>query len=363
MQATTAPSNVPPFQIVLTLIGTLLLIVWLRHTALDTYWQQTRHRESGLAPFSQSPLGQMGSEINQEMEEPFLSLAGWLDSASTRMVTAANILLHGPVSTPSTLPSLAMSSALPASVSSVGRSALAINMAQYAHGQPVSPALVGGRRSNDGKIVLTQKDKVLFIGDSMMQGVAPLAIRTLQREYGIASVDASKQSTGLTYPGYFDWPKTVKTLVPQHGITTLVVFLGANDTWDMILDGKYERFGTARWQSEYEARIADILQYAQNNKVEVVWLGAPAMGKDKINAGVPTLNQLFERETLERHARFVPTQDIVGSGPAYNKYRMEGERKVAMRTDDGVHFTRAGQQKLADAILAQFQLPAAAEAQ
>ncbi|WP_051279285.1 SGNH/GDSL hydrolase family protein [Chitinilyticum aquatile] len=349
----------PPFNVILTLTGTILLIVWLRHTALDTYWQQTRHRESGLAPFSQSPLGQMGTELNSGMQEPFLTLNEKLGTISSRMVAAGNILLHGEESPqPPTLPSLAMSQALPR-VSNVGRAMLASNMVQYAHGQPVSPTLFNGRHTQDGKIILTPQDKVLFIGDSMMQGVAPHAIRTLQRDYGIASIDASRQSTGLTYPSYFDWPKTVKTLVPQHGITTLVVFLGANDTWDMILDGKYERFGTPLWQSQYEARIRDILQFAQANKVEVVWLGAPPMGKDKINSGVPTLNQLFEKGSRENQARFVPTQNIVGNGTsAYEKYRIEGERKVAMRTDDGVHFTRAGQLKLAETILQQFQLPA-----
>ncbi|WP_028454133.1 SGNH/GDSL hydrolase family protein [Chitinilyticum litopenaei] len=360
---TSAPPQPSPRQVLFTLIGTVLLIVWLRHTALDTYWQQTRHRESGLAPFSQSPLGQMGTELDQGMQEPLASISSGLDAFSERMVAAGNILLHGmpPAPQQPQLPSLAMSHSFNQLISNVGRQALASNMVRFAEGRPLAPPVYGGRRTSDGRIVLTAQDKVLFIGDSMMQGVAPHAIRKLQRDYGIASIDASRQSTGLTYPSYFDWPKTVKTLAPQHGITTLVVFLGANDTWDMILDGKYERFGTERWQQQYAARISDILQYARGNRIEVVWVGAPPMGKEKINSGVSTLNQLFEKAARENQATYLSTLPVIGNGTtSYDKYRIEGDRKVAMRADDGVHFTRSGQTRIADAILAQFQLPQAA---
>lgn len=66
-----------------------------------------------------------------------------------------------------------------------------------------------------------------------MQGVAPFVQKHLKQEYGVQSVNLSKQSTGLSYPNFFDWPKTIEqTLQKEPDIRVLVVFLGPNDPWD-----------------------------------------------------------------------------------------------------------------------------------
>ena len=74
----------------------------------------------------------------------------------------------------------------------------------------------------------------------------------------------------------------------------LVVFLGANDTWDMILV-QIRGFGTDRWQSNYLERVQNIVQTAHQQHVRVIWLGAPNMGRDKINRGVKVLNNLYAK--------------------------------------------------------------------
>ena len=77
----------------------------------------------------------------------------------------------------------------------------------------------------------------------MMQGVAPFVERSLKKQYGIQSVNLSKQSTGLSYPKFFDWPNTIEqTLKQQTDIRLLVVFLGPNDPWDFPKGKKYLKF-------------------------------------------------------------------------------------------------------------------------
>ena len=108
----------------------------------------------------------------------------------------------------------------------------------------------------------------------------------------------------------------------------------------------------------YSSRIRDILSYAREQQVEVIWLGDPAMGREKMNAGIPVLNSLYASVAAEFGITYAATDNVIGAGNGrYEKFVQTGERKVAMRTDDGVHFTPAGQMKLADLILQQFQLP------
>lgn len=59
-------------------------------------------------------------------------------------------------------------------------------------------------------------DKVFFAGDSLMQGVAPFVQKSLKQQYGIESANLSKQSTGLSYPSFFDWPKTIEETLKKH---------------------------------------------------------------------------------------------------------------------------------------------------
>jgi len=101
----------------------------------------------------------------------------------------------------------------------------------------------------------------------------------------VRTLDLSKPSTGLTYPSYYDWPAVIQKTIEKEKITVLVVLMGANDTWDMILNGRYEPFGSSKWQSIYSSRIESIISLAHLQHIRVVWLGAPNMGKEKINKG------------------------------------------------------------------------------
>jgi hypothetical protein len=192
----------------------------------------------------------------------------------------------------------------------------------------------------------------------MMQGVAPHVARALQKA-NISSVDLSKQSTGLAYPSYFDWPATVQKAIPDAKITVMVVFLGANDTWDIYIGGRAERFGSEKWQSVYASRIDSMVKFAESQNVRVVWLGAPNMGREKINNGVKILNQLYAAQANDGMARYVSTRELLGGGTSdvYQKHiTLEDGKTVTVRTDDGIHFTRVGQEMLSHLILSQFAI-------
>jgi hypothetical protein len=322
----------------------------MRHDALDTYWQQTQHSELGLASLLDNRAGAGGIAFSRMVGDALaLKDEGWAE-LNGRMTQATNILLGGkPAATPAAGPS-----------SSPG--AVSVQSGAPAHKagplKPVPQPTMLAPLSADGRIVLTPQDRVLLIGDSMMQGVGPHVARALQNAH-VSTIDVSRQSTGLTYPAYFDWPGMVQKTIPNEKITVLVAFLGANDTWDMILDGRYERFGSDRWKTVYAARIDRIVHYAQSQRVRLIWLGVPNMGRAKINSGAKVLNGLLLASMQGATARYVSTRDILGNdADVFQKYitRPDGKR-VVVRTDDGIHFTRDGQKLLSDLILRQFVLP------
>ena len=199
--------------------------------------------------------------------------------------------------------------------------------------------------------------RILFAGDSMMQGVAPFVIARMHRRYphGLF-VDASKESTGLTVRRYFDWPAKIREDCLSQALTTLVVFLGPNDPWN-IYDRKKRKlyvFPSSDWQQEYRRRVDQVLDFATARGLRVIWIGMPAMRDDHIEQGARVEDAIFEQETKKYNFEYMPTGDIIGPvDQPYQKYVDEpGQGRLVVRAKDGVHFTSAGLRMISSRVVA-----------
>ena len=48
-------------------------------------------------------------------------------------------------------------------------------------------------------------------------------------------------TTGLTVRRHFDWPQRIAQEIEARQLTLVVVFLGPNDPWDLVVEGQRER--------------------------------------------------------------------------------------------------------------------------
>ncbi len=187
--------------------------------------------------------------------------------------------------------------------------------------------------------------RVLFAGDSMMQGVAPIAIAQIRKIYpdGFYS-DQSKQSTGLTARRYFDWPARIREEVNKHRFDTLVIFLGPNDPWDIVEDGKRHLFPSDSWVEKYRGRVAEIMAFCQQNHVRVIWIGLPNMRDERRQRGAVVENRIFSEEARRFGFIYLSTEELFGSlDDAFRKHIDDPQKgKLAVRADDGTHFTPTG---------------------
>jgi hypothetical protein len=184
--------------------------------------------------------------------------------------------------------------------------------------------------------------KVMFAGDSMMQGVAPIAIQALKKTYPKANlVDLSKQSTGLTVKRYFDWPTKIKEGISKENYKLVIIFLGPNDPWDIYENKKVYKFPSKEWEELYRQRVEDVLKYAKDNQAHIIWVGLPNMGEDRLRTGAVIQNRVFKKETQKYSYQYVPTDNLVGPldqpYKAYIKDPVKGD--LLMRGSDGIHFT------------------------
>jgi uncharacterized protein len=209
-----------------------------------------------------------------------------------------------------------------------------------------APAIVGER------IGLHPDDKILFCGDSLMQGLAPMMAPRLKR-YKIAFKDLSKQSTGLAYPHYFDWPKTIRDEIAAKDVTVLVMMLGANDAWDIINQGKSVPFNSPGWHDLYRQRVESIAQMADEARLRVIWVGLPPMDNKRLTSGAPVLNEVF-REVTSRHPNtlYIPAAEVLTEdGVTFTRYKTNNAGLVQLlRANDGIHLAPAGNRLLSELI-------------
>ncbi|HEF3475580.1 TPA: DUF459 domain-containing protein [Campylobacter coli] len=202
------------------------------------------------------------------------------------------------------------------------------------------------------KLEVHKGDEFLFIGDSLMQGVA-IALNRDLIDLGLKANDLSKQNTGLSYKSYFDWAKATKEAFAKNpNIKYLVVLLGANDPWDIKKGGVYHRFGSDSWIDIYTYRVNEIINIAKQHHVKILWFEIPPVKKNELNEKIQILNKIYSEEILKNKQIFINTKLFFSVNDEFSTYiKNEDNKSIKMRTDDGIHFTSNGAKEMSKLLL------------
>lgn len=354
------------------LVVTSLLLVWFNQQSIRLYCQQKYHDDCEIPGLSQNPQWRFGAQLNQALENARVAFVGsFAASADLSLVAQAEAAAD---EEPAPLPKVATAPApehppLSAAHAAPTHTATQAPVPAPVHPQPVAvapvvshPPQVEPGRTAPLMASLAKGDEVFFVGDSLMQGVAPHMANTLRKRYNVKSLNLSKQSTGLAYPSFFNWPKTVEsTLASNPNIRLMVIFLGPNDPWDMpVVKGKpFLRFKTPDWEAAYRQRIDSILDTAQAHNVQVIWVGPPNMEKPKLSTAMAYLSDLYKSQIERYQQHFVSANEILGyQNDEFSYYRTTGDgKKVKTRVDDGIHFTTTGQKLIAERVISLINFP------
>jgi uncharacterized protein len=182
---------------------------------------------------------------------------------------------------------------------------------------------------------------VLMLGDSLMGEVAAGLRQHLPRTFTV--VDDHKVSTGLTNLGYYDWPTTAYEETQASKPQWVVIHMGANDAQDMLLNGRAVRFGSDPWKQAYLTRatlmLTRIKQAAPN--ATIVWVGLPAMRSDAFDARMAIIRTIQGQAAASQGVPYLDGHLALGT--AYAKDGDVGKgRRLILRADDGIHYSRAG---------------------
>lgn len=345
-------------RVLYALLLVALALVWFNQQSIGLYCQQKYHQRCDLPELGEHSPWRLGGQLNQALadagERFFTSLGEqWAQApaAPVPVEVPATVVVELPPNIEAVTVTLDVAAPRP------------VPARPRPVAQPVKPAaLPAPVATGASRVTLGSGDEVFLVGDSMMQGVAPHLSNTLLKRYGIRSLNLSRQSTGLAYPGFFNWPQTVeRTLKERPKVRLMVIFLGPNDPWDMP-QGKgkpFLRFRTPAWEQAYRQRIDGILDQARLHGVQVIWVGPPNMQQARLSTAMTYLSGLYRQQVLSHGQSYVSANAALGYRAdefAYGVQNAQGGQ-TRIRADDGIHFTIPGQKLIANQVLSLIAFP------
>jgi hypothetical protein len=192
-------------------------------------------------------------------------------------------------------------------------------------------------------------DRILIVGDSQAQGLAAGLQRQYRGDHTCRVIDRSRIATGLVSATRFDWPAEAATIAEaERGAITLVMF-GANDRPPIKIKGQPD----PGFVGVYETHVQAVAKGLKRFSRAVIWVGHPIVRDPAYAEDIEFLNRIYAVQAIDAGIDWFPSwplfTDSAGGYDAFGK-GLDGPT-VRLRADDGVHFTAAGYDVLAHALV------------
>lgn len=172
---------------------------------------------------------------------------------------------------------------------------------------------------------------------SYFMSVGVLSMAVAQGAVQVQPAAEYQLSSGLLGGASFDWYGYMSSQMAAYTPDVVVFMVGANDAHVGMDLGAYAQ------------KVGQMMDQLSGKRL--IWVGQPNMGRPDLAASVPGVNQVFAQEAAKRPwVRYVDTWSLTSDANGnYMAYTPDGS---LARGDDGVHFTSAGGNYLAQAVIA-----------
>jgi hypothetical protein len=206
------------------------------------------------------------------------------------------------------------------------------------------------------------KDEPLALwvgGDSMAMVFGQSLVALSDRTGVIESVLDYHVSSGLSRPDFFDWPARLRAEMKSYDPDVAVAMFGANDGQNVEYQGQVLTYPSKPWLDLYHKRVGEAMDLlGGTEKRQVWWVGMPTARNAEQSAIYKTLDTVYAAEAKKRpNVHWVDTYAMFADKSGqYSDYLpgLSGKTEL-MRQSDGIHWTRAGGDLAATAVLDQIR--------
>ena len=195
---------------------------------------------------------------------------------------------------------------------------------------------------------------LLKIGDSLGEELGFGLRDAIGANPNVTLIQDAVGDTGLARPDYYNWPVHLASELAQYHPRAVIVMLGGDDGQGFVDQGRTVYFGSSLWHTIYTERVNTMMNEALAAGSHVIWVGLPIMGPGVLAQEMAQMNSIYAAEAgLHPGVTFVPTWSLFASSSGRYSAYLPGPngQMVLMRNPDGVHFSGAGADRLANAVV------------
>ncbi|WP_431310980.1 SGNH/GDSL hydrolase family protein [Methylobacterium nigriterrae] len=192
--------------------------------------------------------------------------------------------------------------------------------------------------------------QIAVFGDSLADHLSKGLDDVFEDNADVAVLDRAKGDSGLVRKDVVDWPKAAEDFLKANPkVSYALVMLGANDR-QPIREGD-QSFDplSDRWREIYRDRVDAMVKVFADRKIPLIWVGTPPMRSEGLTTDLAAINDIVRERVAKGSGTYVDVWP--GFVDDRNRYTPSGPdlegQNAKLRTQDGVHFTRAGARKLA----------------
>ena len=193
--------------------------------------------------------------------------------------------------------------------------------------------------------------RVLVVGDSLGLDFGYSMENKLDAGGIVHTTVDGRVATGLTRPDSFDWSAELQSDLAQFRPEVVVAMFGGNDDQDAIVGGRFIPFGSQAWGEIYGSRVASFADAVHAHGARLLWAGLPVMRSAAKTQRLQTVMAVTRAVLAGRDgAAFVDETSTLADGSGHYAVALpDGSGQlVIVREPDGVHFSPAGADRLAD---------------
>jgi hypothetical protein len=144
--------------------------------------------------------------------------------------------------------------------------------------------------------------------------------------------------------------REIEQRLKKETVNVAVVMLGVQDRTPVrTQSGKRAPVGSEEWKATYLARVDKLMKVLKQASVAVYWVGLPVMRRADVNEDAQVQNEVLRERAYLNGIKFIDS--FAGFADEQGGYSAHGPdvtgKQRLLRDDDGIHFTEAGNRKLA----------------
>lgn len=213
-------------------------------------------------------------------------------------------------------------------------------------------------------IVPEEPLRVLMLGDSLVAtGIGALLEKKLDAHPHVTCFRKGKSSSGLARPDFYDWYDQARAQIEFRKPDLVIVILGGNDGQDLTRakNGRGRRVNwdtdgdNEAWAQAYRERMDQFVARLSEDDRTVLWIGLPHMGLRSLEKKLDLIRPVQKAaiDALGDQGVYFDTVPFTtkDDGSTLKQAKVGTKSKLQdLRTDDGIHFTMAGSEYLADLV-------------